>query len=193
MQLNRTLPGVSLALLATALLRAQPSAIADRADGIVASSAALQPYREELARFRREHGGGYDLPPARFFLFGMGLRAKYAYANGIHAQAPGGEVVRRWDVKEDVILPPAYSVTVAAKDGALTRIEENSEGVWLVEKGRRERLPGTEFPVKLPDFGASRFPSVLRVLHQEFLVNVTTNGPVPNFYVYSKPWFRTAP
>jgi hypothetical protein len=44
--------------------------------------------------------------------------------------------------------------------------------------------------VRLPDFSAFPFPSVMRVLHQELLINVTTYGPVPNFFVYGKPWYR---
>jgi hypothetical protein len=31
---------------------------------------------------------------------------------------------------------------------------------------------------------------VLRVLHQELLVNVVDGKPVPNFFVYSNPWYR---
>jgi hypothetical protein len=31
---------------------------------------------------------------------------------------------------------------------------------------------------------------VMRVLHQELLVNVTPTGPVPNFLVYPRPWYR---
>ncbi len=92
----------------------------------------------------------------------MGLRQKYAYVNGVLARAPGGEVVRRWDVREDFILPADYSVIITAKDGAVTRVVEDGDGVWLVEMDRRERLPGSEFPVVLPDFRTYRFPSVMR-------------------------------
>ncbi len=28
------------------------------------------------------------------------------------------------------------------------------------------------------------------MLHQELLVNITPAGPVPNFFVYQKPWYR---
>jgi len=44
--------------------------------------------------------------------------------------------------------------------------------------------------VKLPTFEGHRYGRVLRVLHQELLVNVTPAGPVPNFFVYSRPWYR---
>jgi hypothetical protein len=33
---------------------------------------------------------------------------------------------------------------------------------------------------------------VLRVLHQEILVNILDGLPLPNFFVYPKPWYRDA-
>ena len=44
--------------------------------------------------------------------------------------------------------------------------------------------------VCLPQFSDHRFGSVLKVLNQELLINVVDGRPVPNFFVYAKPWYR---
>ena len=146
-------------------------------------------YRAELANFRQEFGGGRALPNAEFFLFGMGLRTKWLYQTGALMNARSGEVVRRWPVDAAVILPSDYSVNLRTTDGRTVRIFEDETGVFI-EDGKRELLPGTSAPVRLPDFREFKYPAAMRVLHQELLVNVMTNGPVPNFFVYSKPWYR---
>ncbi len=44
--------------------------------------------------------------------------------------------------------------------------------------------------MNLPNFAGLRYARILRVLHQELLFNVTEAGPVPNLFVYPKPWYR---
>jgi len=165
----------------------------------LSSPAALSPqeklsaYRRELDAFRAEFGGARELPDEHFFLFGMGLRQKYLYRDGVLMNAQSGAVIRKWDVREAVILPANYEVYIHTKSGAWAYIFENEEGVWVennTSSSRSKTLPGTRTPVHLPSFDACKYPAVMRVLHQELLVNVTTNGPVPNFFVYSKPWYR---
>lgn len=161
--------------------------------GAVQGAESLAPrasaYRAELESFRKEFGGARALPDAEFFLFGMGLRSKWLYQTGALMNARSGEVVRRWAVEEAVILPADYSVNLRTADGQTVRIIEDEAGVFI-DDGKRELLPGTSARVRLPDFREFKHPAVMRVLHQELLVNVTTNGPVPNFFVYEKPWYR---
>lgn len=38
----------------------------------------------------------------------------------------------------------------------------------------------------------ARYAKVLRILHQEMLVNIVHGAPVPNLIVYDKPWYRDA-
>ena len=161
------------------------------AEGAESLSQRASAYRAELVNFRLEYGGVRALPDAEFFLFGMGLRSKWLYQTGALMNARSGEVVRRWSVDEAVILPADYSVNLRTSDGLAVRIFEDEGGVFI-DEGKRELLPGTTAPVRLPDFRAFKYPAVMRVLHQEVLVNVTTNGPVPNFFVYEKPWYRDA-
>jgi DUF1680 family protein len=134
---------------------------------------ALANYHAHLAAFRAEYGGMDDLPNVRFFLFGMGQRAKFIYRDGRLLNALSGKVVRQWRINSDVIVPPDYAVTLdLGKDGIVV-IREDEEAVWLQQNGKREVLEGTHAPVKLPRFTGHPYANVLRVLHQEMLINVT--------------------
>ena len=184
-----------LTLGATPVHAADPQPTATDQHPLAAASSlapetTLERYRAELSRFRQAFGGARDLPDERFFLFGLGLRQKLLYQNGALVKALSGEVVRRWAVREDFILPADCTVVIRTTDDREARIVEDERGMWLVEDGRTNQVPNTGAPVRLPDFAAYPFPAVLRVLHQELLVNVTPRGPVPNFFVYSKPWYR---
>ncbi len=150
----------------------------------------LAAFRAELAACRAAHGGSYDVPDVKFFLFGMGARTKLLYCDGILFDAKSGRELQRWKVRKEIIVPPDYMVSLETEDGAAITLREDSEAVWLEQGGQRTALEGTKSPVKLPDFAGKKFPRVLRVLHQELLVNIVAAGPVPNFFVYEKPWYR---
>ncbi len=152
----------------------------------------LARYRSDLDAFRKEFGGAHELPDVPFFQFGMGLRTKYLFKNGVLSDARDGAEVRRWNVKQCTIVPPAYLVQMITADGQTIEIREDEQGAWINAGGRREALKGTDKPVRLPSFVDHKYASVLRVLHHEILMNVTDRGPTPNFYVYKKPWYRDA-
>ena len=73
---------------------------------------SLMRYRADLEAFRREFGGVREMPDVPFFQFGMGLRSKYLFKNGVLTRAPKGPEVRKWEMKESVILPSDYSVVI---------------------------------------------------------------------------------
>ena len=151
---------------------------------------SLAAYQAELDAFRKGQGPSHDLPDVRFFLFGMGNRAKLIYRDGRLIDALSAKPLRQWKIKSDVIVPCDYRVSLETTDGRRVVIEEDEKGVWIEEDGQRAVVKGADAPVKLPSFEGHRFARVLRVLHQELLINVTPAGPVPNFFVYSKPWYR---
>lgn len=149
-----------------------------------------QAYREALEGVRREYGGSYSLPPTEFFLFGMGGRDKLVYRNGQLRTAVTDRVVNSWDVADALIVPPAYTVALKTRTGSYVFLFEDEAGVWMESEGHK--VPLSRGPVRLPDFTGKRHRLVLRVLHQEMLVNVLDGRPVPNFFVYPKPWYRDA-
>jgi uncharacterized protein len=153
---------------------------------------ALADYQGELEAFRREFAVSERVPDVAFFLFGMGARAKHFYQGGYLREAPGGRVVRRWAVREEIVVPSEYRVVLALADGGTAQIREDERGVWIVEDGRQTLLEGTDAQVNLPPFEGHRYPRIMRVLHQELLVNVVGGQPVPNLFVYPKAWLRDA-
>jgi len=150
----------------------------------------LTTYRSELNAIRSAHGGVRKLPAVPFFLFGMGDRQKLAYRDGVLRDARTGREVHRWAVKRELIVPSAYTVALETRDGGQVFLAEDEQAVWLEEGGKGKRTPLTRGRIALPTFAGHRFASVLRVLHQEVLVNVIGGKPVPNFMVYGKPWYR---
>ena len=172
-------------LLLLATLSAAPSLCAEEAP-----VSALKTYQNELSLCRKEHGGGHDLPDVRFFLFGMGARTKLIYHDGSLIEATTGRQLRHWNTRREIIVPCDYQIWLETTDGEHVVLREDQAAVWLEEGGKRTALEGTRSAVRLPDFIGKKYPRVLRVLHHELLINVIPAGPVPNFFVYSKPWYR---
>ena len=131
-----------------------------------------------------------ELPRCPFFLFGMGRRRKLLYKAGVLADAVSGEVLGRWAVARETIRPGEYAVELETDAGGEVRIAEDSAGVWLDHRGRRQALAAG--PVRLPDFAGHRRRELLRALHQEILINITDAGAVPNLFAYARPWYRDA-
>ncbi|NEW83841.1 MAG: hypothetical protein GZ094_15945 [Mariniphaga sp.] len=150
----------------------------------------LNLYRSELNSFRTQYGGGYALPHVKFFQFGMGNRNKLVYRDGILLNSLSGDTLRIWDVKEEIILPPDYAVFLMTKKGEKVCISEDQAGVWINDRLGRHSVVKTDCRLKLPDFKGNRFPMVLKVLHHEILINILDSKPLPNFFVYKKPWRR---
>ncbi len=154
---------------------------------------ALQTYRESLARLRQVHKNHHTLPDLKFFLFGMGDRLKLIYRNGRLLNALTGNIEEQWRVQTELIVPSEYLVQLTLSDEQVIQIREDETGVWILQSGKRPRLiPGTRSTVSLPRFAVHQYGPILRVLHQEVLINVVNGRPVPNFLVYIKPWYRDA-
>lgn len=160
-----------------------------RAEAIPAEK-RLATYRAELETLRKDFGGARNLPDVPFYLFGMGQRTKLFYQNGTLRNAVTGAVLHKWKTGSELIVPADYEVLLTTADQEKIRIHEDETAVWIEAGGKRTAIPGTTSPLKLPVFQDRKFPGILRVLHHELLMNVMPAGPVPNFYVYQKPWYR---
>ena len=71
-------------------------------------------------------------------------------------------------------------------------IVEDEAAVWLHRGRSRVQIAASknQSRVRLPSFDGHPRASILKVLHQEILVNIIDGRPVPNFLVYSRPWYR---
>ena len=130
------------------------------------------------------------LPDCPFYLFGMGQRQKLLYKHGGLLDALTGEIMRKWEVASESIRPAEHSVKLEMPDSRRVTSREDEKGVWMEENGNRICLTGSH--IALPRFEGHRHASLLRILHHEILINIVNGKPVPNFFVYSKPWYRDA-
>ncbi|GAA4455528.1 hypothetical protein GCM10023189_23410 [Nibrella saemangeumensis] len=154
---------------------------------------ALAVYRQNLALLRQEHTNQQELPDMKFFLFGMGNRTKLIYQKGRLMEAQTGHIVEQWRVQQALIVPSEYLVHLTLMDSTTVQIREDENGVWIHQPGKSPQLvKGTRNRLNLPTFADKKYGPVLRVLHHEVLINIIAGKPVPNFLVYSRPWFRDA-
>jgi len=151
--------------------------------------ADLKKYRQQLEAFRSEFRA-VELADVKFFLFGMGNRSKWLYKDGVLKNALTGSERMRRPVKSQNIIPNGYRVELKTADNRNILIYENETGVYIKENEKITRLEGTNSPVKLSDFRGNKYSEILKVLHQEILINIVDSRPLPNFFVYSKPWRR---
>ena len=133
------------------------------------------------------------LSTSQFMLFGMGSkRRKLVYARGGRLlDAWTLEVLKEWHVETEKFEPSEYRVSIYDRSGRKIEVFENEEGVWVKENEHIEPLTHGE-RVNLPRFDGHPYAGWLRALHGEILVNITPFGPVPNFWVYPRPWYRDA-
>lgn len=151
---------------------------------------SLNEYRMNLKSFWSSFGGSRKMPDVDFFLFGMGNRSKLLYKKGILINAVKGDTIGKWNVAREVILTPDYSVWLLTTDGKQVTISEDENAVWISGNNKKTFITGTESHVNLPDFREYKYDQVLKVLHQEILVNIIDGKPVPNYFVYRNPWRR---
>jgi len=131
-----------------------------------------------------------QLPKVKFYLFGMGNRHKFLYRDGTLFNALTGKAVHQWKVTKETIQPCEYTVRLNTSDGKKIIITEDEKAVWIQEGVNRLSL--TEGTVNLPKFKSHPHASLLHILLHEILINIVDTKPVPNFLVYSKPWYRDA-
>ncbi|MBR2024504.1 MAG: hypothetical protein IKA02_01705 [Clostridia bacterium] len=133
-------------------------------------------------------------PEKQFFIFGMGNREKFIYKEGGQLiKFDTNEVVMSFDVEKETFIFDRYTVIIYTKDKKEYQIYENSYGVYLLDNDTREgRCFTCSDYINLPEFNEYKYPKQLRILHHEILVSFLGDDPVPNIYVYKKPWYRDA-
>ena len=152
---------------------------------------SLKKYQDQLSSFREEFAVK-EMPEVPFYLFGMGNRVKLLYKDGRLIHSFSGEVVREWEITSEIIIPNLFKVKMKTVDGQTVIISEDENGVFVSEGKEKKLFEGTNFPIILPAFEDNPYSEILKVLHQELLVNIYDSKPVPNYFVYRNPWRRDA-
>lgn len=123
-------------------------------------------------------------PENNFFLFGMGDREKYIYKNYSLIRYKDNKIIYAWTGYTEELIYDKYTVVLTKNDGGRVVLTENEEGFFVDGKC----LASSK--ISLPDFEEYKYPKQLRILHHEVLVNIIDGKPVPNYFVYKKPWYR---
>ena len=123
-------------------------------------------------------------PEKSFFLFGMGNREKYIYKDCKLIRYKDNHVVYSFGECNEELVYDQYIVILTKKDGGRIVLFENEEGFFVDE------LCLTKSKINLPSFENYRYSKLLRILHHEVLINIIDGKPVPNYFVYKKPWYR---
>ena len=153
------------------------------------SSLSLGKYQSQLKLLRSEFRA-VDQPDVKFFLFGMGNRAKMIYQKGRLYSAIDSTIIQKWEVEKELIVPNEYLVQLQLKNGGFIEIREDENGVFITQDKKEVLLPGTDSPIHLPEFDDLKYSEILKVLNHEILINIVDSKPLPNFFVYKKPWYR---
>lgn len=130
----------------------------------------------------------------QFFIFGMGLRKKYIFTKteqGYNFIRYSDEKVLLQSVNCNNIDAENYLVTGSLQQGAPFIIFENESGIYMNIDGKETVLDDT-VRINIPSFENHKYKKQLKILFNEIMVNITRNGPTPNFIAYPDPWYRDA-
>jgi len=128
------------------------------------------------------------LHKCEFFLFGMGNRSKYFYKSGRLIESISGNVIVEWSITFEEIIPEEYMVKIKTTDNKIVHIYENESGVYIDDNSNISII--TKGKLNLPSFEGHKYQRELKILHHEILINILDGKPLPNYFVYKKPWYR---
>lgn len=123
-------------------------------------------------------------PEKQFFLFGMGNREKYIYKNKSLIRYRDNKIIYAWNDCTEEFFFDEYKVVLTLNNGGRVVLFENEEGFFVND------TPITSSKINLPTFEEYKYPKQLRILLHEVLINIIDGKPVPNYFVYDKPWYR---
>lgn len=120
----------------------------------------------------------------QFFLFGMGDREKFIYKNKCLVRYCDNKILYAWNGYDEEFIFDEYTVVLTKNTGERVVLLENEEGFFVND------VCLTSSKINLPTFDGYKYQKHLRILHHEILINVIDGKPVPNYFVYKKPWYR---
>lgn len=126
-----------------------------------------------------------------FYIFGMGLRKKYILAKADNSNyklieyESGQEILSNLTIEEF----DYQNYTVYCSNNI--KIFENDKGIYIENNSKVEILDESTY-INIPDFNNYEHKEQLKILFNEVLVNITQDGPKPNFIAYEGVWYRDA-
>ena len=130
-----------------------------------------------------------------FYIFGMGMRNKYIlYKDELTSKYSlldyenKEKLYKNLNIEE--IDPINYQAKGNLEDGTSFRIHETEKSI-LIEIGQTDIILEDDIKINIPDFKGQN-KELLKILFNEVMVNITKDGPKPNFITYSAPFYRDA-
>ena len=123
-----------------------------------------------------------------FYLYGFNNREKILYKDGELVDIFSNEVIAKYDVKEQLIIPNIFTVIIRTKNDEYIKIHENEDGVFIND----EVIKNTNKQIKLYSFNDEKYKNILNTLYGEILFNIKDGIIYPNILVYDHPWYRDA-
>lgn len=129
-----------------------------------------------------------------FFILGMGLREKYLFVK--EESKEKYKLVRYSDEQEiinNLILENIdyENYVIYAKDENKNKITiyENENGIYI-HKENEEKVLDDSIKINIPTFDNYKHKKQLKILFNEVMINITKDGPKPNFIAYKNSWYR---
>ncbi len=126
-----------------------------------------------------------------FYIFGMGLRKKFILTKENDTKYK----LIEYDTKKDILT----NLTIEKIDyknytiffNNNIKIYENEYGIYIETEGQIETLDDSIY-INIPNFAGYEHEEQLKILFNEVMVNITEDGPKPNFIAYDGVWYRDA-
>lgn len=151
-------------------------------------------YAKEYKKFVQKYDATivYTLGNSDYYFFGLGNRRKLLYKEGTLRDLETNEIVQKWDVKEELVIPNLYTVILETKEGSMIKLHEDEKGVSIEENGKKDKIEGTTSKISLETFAGQTYQNIKKVLYSEILFNIKDSKPIPNILVYDAVWYRDA-
>lgn len=126
-----------------------------------------------------------------FYIFGMGLRKKYILTKLNNSEYKLMEYNSKEEVLSNIIIENIdyENYTVYCDNNII--IYENEYGIYINKNGQTQVLDDSVY-INIPKFTDYEHKEQLKILFNEVMVNITEDGPKPNFMAYDGVWYRDA-
>ncbi len=136
-----------------------------------------------------------EIKEDQFFIFGMGLREKYLFVKDKTTEKY--KLIKYFDeqdILENLTLKSIdyenYIVYAEDEKNNKISIYENDEGIYIYNNGTLNRVLDDSTKIDIPTFENYQHKKQLKILFNEIMINITKDGPKPNFLVYENSWYR---
>lgn len=126
-----------------------------------------------------------------FYIFGMGLRKKFLLTKENDEEYKLIEYDTRKDILTNLTIEKIDYKNYTIFFNNNIKIYENEYGIYIETEGQIETLDDSTY-INIPNFTGYEHEEQLKILFNEVMINITEDGPKPNFIAYDGVWYRDA-